>query len=246
MRPVFAILVVASLALAGCDAASPAPTTAPPAVVAPSLDAAPVDAPATTTGGTTPATASTGLRGRPATKVVVLRPVHNGKPANGFVAARAPGHALASCGGVSPSAVDRGIYECGMPSDYAVACWKAAPARATMYCLRNPFGKQLAELGLAYTTLPGAPPPAVASPLGLVLDDGAHCLIRDGGEWPSLPGSPDWLGTYSCNTANDHILWASHASDGINRTTPTWTVLATGRSSRLVAHSVAIAYVVGN
>lgn len=246
MRPVCALALVASLALAGCGAPSPRQATAPLAMSTPDVGAPTEAAPTTTPGGTTAVTASDALRRRPPTRVVVLRPVHNGKPANGFVALPRRSRALLSCGGASPSAVNRGIYACGTAADYGVACWKAAPARATMYCLQNPFGKQLAQFPLTHTTLPGAPVPAVPSPLGLVLDDGAHCLIRDGGSWPPLAGSPDWFGTYSCNAANDHILWATGPSDGINRATPTWTVLATGRSSHLVAHTVAVAYVVGS
>lgn len=142
--------------------------------------------------------------------------------------------------------MDPGIYDCGKAADYGVACWKAAPARATMYCLRDPFGKRLVQLPLGDTTLPGASVPIVASPLGLVLDDGAHCLVRDGGSWPSLSGYDDWIGTYSCNTTKDHILWASGASDGIDRTARAWTVMATGTTDRRVAHTVSIAYVVGN
>lgn len=247
MRAVCALVMVAALALAGCGAASPDQRRAAPAGANPSLLEVPVDSSQTTTGAPTPTTAPNGLRGRPATKLVVLRPVHNGKPANGFAATPGGAHALTSCGGASPTAVDRGIYHCGSAGDYGVACWKAAPARATMYCLRNPFGKQLVQLPLAHTTLPGTPAPGVPSPLGLVLDDGAHCLIRDGGTWPSLAGAPDWIGTYSCNTANDHIVWATGASDGINRASRTWTVMTTGRSTtRLVAHAVTTAYVVGN
>lgn len=245
MRPVCAIVLVASLALAGCGASPPRQATAPLAMATPSLGAVPEASPTTTTGDATPAAPSNSLHGRPATRLVVLRPVHHGKPTNGFVAVPEPGHPLPSCNGVSPGAVSRGIYDCGTAGDYGVACWKA-PTRATMYCLRNPFGKQLAQLPLANTTLPGAPVPVVASPLGLALDDGARCLIRDGGSWPTLPGSPGWFGTYSCNTAADHILWASDASDGINRATSAWTVLATGKSTRLVAHAVTIAYFVGN
>jgi hypothetical protein len=117
-----------------------------------------------------------------------------------------------------------------------------------MYCLRNPFGKALAELSLANTTLPGVDAPVVASPLALILDDGAHCLLRDGGpgSWPPLPGHPDWLGTYSCNTLSERFLWASDVSDGVNRKSRTWTVTATGRSSTPVSHAVTIAYFAGN
>ena len=167
--------------------------------------------------------------------------------ANGFVATPVPGHRLSSCKGVSRGAVNRGIYDCGTTAEYAPACWKAR-ARATMYCLQNPFGTTLAEFPLANTRLPGVAVPIVASPLVLVLDDGAHCLLRDGGpgSWPPLPGRPDWLGTYSCNTPNDHILWASSASDGVNRASRTWTVTATGRSSALVSHAVTVAYFAGN
>jgi hypothetical protein len=114
-----------------------------------------------------------------------------------------------------------------------------------MYCLQNPFGKQLAQLPLTNTSLPAAPGLAVASPIGLSLDDGAHCLIRDGGSWPSLPTHPDWIGTYSCNTPDDRILWATD-SDGVNRANRTWTVTSTGKSNTLVLHAITVAYFAGN
>ncbi|HEV7145599.1 MAG TPA: hypothetical protein VGN48_01235 [Pedococcus sp.] len=140
--------------------------------------------------------------------------------------------------------MNRGVYDCGSSADYGVACWRAS-ARATMYCLQNPFGKNLAQLALTDTALPGAPAPVVATPLGLVLDDGAHCLIRDGGSWSSLPGYPEWYGTYFCNSANDQIVWAPGVSDGVDRTTATWTVVTTGRSSTPVTHAVTMAYFAG-
>jgi hypothetical protein len=85
----------------------------------------------------------------------------------------------------------------------------------------------------------------VASPLALILDDGAHCLIRDGGSWPTLAAYPDWIGTYSCNTSNDRILWASDG-DGVNRTNRAWTVTSTGKSNTPVLHAVKVAYFAGN
>jgi hypothetical protein len=115
-----------------------------------------------------------------------------------------------------------------------------------MYCLQNPFGKQLAQLPLADTSLPDAPAPVVASPLALILDDGARCLIRDGGSWSHLPGHPGWFGTYGCDAPNDQIVWAPSASDGVNRANSTWTVKSTGRSTTLVSHAVTVAYFAGN
>jgi hypothetical protein len=211
----------------------------------PSVSAVPDASPSTTDTAAAPiAVPSKSFRGRPATRLVVLRPVHHGKPANGFVATPQPGHRLHACYGGSRGAVNRGIYDCSTSADYEVACWRAT-APATMYCLQNPFGKQLAQLPLANTSLPGAPGLAVASPLGLVLDDGAHCMIREGGSSPSLPAYPDWIGTYSCNTRNDQVLWASD-SDGVNRATRTWTVTSTGKSTTPVSHAVTVAYFAGN
>ncbi|HEV7195969.1 MAG TPA: hypothetical protein VGN19_08520 [Pedococcus sp.] len=155
-----------------------------------------------------------------------------------------PGRRLYACYGGSRSGVNQGVYDCSTSTDYEVACWRAT-LRATMYCLQNPFGKQLAQLPLTNTSLPAAPGLAVASPLALILDDGAHCLIRDGGSWPTLAAYPDWIGTYSCNTSNDRILWASDG-DGVNRTNRTWTVTSTGKSNTPVLHAVKVAYFAGN
>ena len=174
----------------------------------------------------------------------MLRPVDKDKPADGYRATPDPGHGMAGCNGASRSAVKQGIYDCGSSVDYGVACWPAA-APATVSCLQNPFGRQLAQLTLADPTLPDTHPLATPSPLGLILDDGARCRIRDGGSWGSLPAHPDWFGTYFCDTPNDQTVWGPRASDGLNRTAPTWTVMTTGKSTTPVSHDVRVAYFAG-
>lgn len=239
------VALVASLGLAGCGSPSPSSTSAPISMSAPTAGGAPDGSPSATQTAEPPVAAvSKSLHGRPATVLVVLRPVHHGRPANGFVATPQPGHRLDACYGGSRGAVNQGIYDCSTTTDYEVACWWASQ-RATMYCLHNPFSKQLAQLPLKNPSLPGAPAPAVASALGLVLDDGARCWIREDGSSPSLPAYPDWIGTYSCNTQKDQIVWASDG-DGVNRANRTWTVMTTGGSTVPVIHAVTVAYFAGN
>jgi len=69
--------------------------------------------------------------------------------------------------------------------------------------------------------IPAVSAPVVARPLGLLLSDGDHCLIRNGGVWKDLVGHPGWFGTYSC--AEGGAVWAERG-DGIDRSSPGWTV----------------------
>ena len=60
----------------------------------------------------------------------------------------------------------------------ALACWKAA-APAQALCLQDPWSRQLTQWPAGFTTATRtATAPAQPQPLGLLLIDGEHCLIR--------------------------------------------------------------------
>ncbi|TFC15305.1 hypothetical protein E3O19_09310 [Cryobacterium algoritolerans] len=155
---------------------------------------------------------------------VVLRPVtESGRPARGF-SVTSDTSVMIDCGSPStarPSAVavDDNILVCFPSSAYAVACWND-PAPATAICFRNPWSPDLVRMKLR-GSFPSAPAPPTPQPLGLVLSDGDHCLIRSGGVWNDLASYPGWYGTYSC--ALNGAVWAADA-DGIDRSSPRWTV----------------------
>jgi hypothetical protein len=87
------------------------------------------------------------------------------------------------------------------------------------------------------------------APLVIVLTDGTHCQIRDGGAWGQLKGHPNLYGAYSCTRHG--AVWArmsgsrSAAHWGVNESDPSWTVRTAGfRAHHTVLRHVARAYFV--
>jgi hypothetical protein len=159
------------------------------------------------------------------TERVVIRPVtRSGLPAAGYTVTDDEA-ATVDCGTTpsntrpSPVAVDDNILICSPSSAYAVACWKD-PAPSAVVCYRDPWNTNLVRMANGGGFL-AAIAPSQAQPLGLLLSDGDHCLIRIGGVWNDLAQHPGWYGTYSC--AGDGAIWADSA-DGIDRSSPRWTV----------------------
>jgi len=160
-----------------------------------------------------------------ATERVVLRPVaQSGLPAAGYTvtdedAVRVDCGSTSSNTRPSPVAVDDNILNCSPSSAYAVACWQD-PQPSHVVCYRDPWKKELVRMPNG-GGFPVAMAPAQPHPLGLLLSDGDHCLIRSGGVWNDLVGHPGWYGTYSC--PGDEAIWAE-SEDGIDRSSPRWTV----------------------
>jgi hypothetical protein len=173
----------------------------------------------------TPAASSTSAAPTAATERVVIRPVvPSGLPAAGYAVTDDKTVTL-DCGTTpsntqaSPVAVDDNILSCSPSSAYAVACWKD-PAPFVVVCYRDPWNKKLVRMPIG-ESFPAVTAPSPAQPLGLLLSDGDHCLIRNGGTWNGLAQHPGWYGTYSC--ARDGAVWDDNA-DGINQSSPRWTV----------------------
>jgi hypothetical protein len=139
--------------------------------------------------------------------------------------------------------VDDGIVECSPAFLYAVACWRTSTARSVL-CYRDPWSQQLTLLP---TDGPVADPVALRtpSPLGLLLADGTRCWLRIGGAWSQLDGHPELSGTYGCQ--NQVAVWGLARDDGIDRSTPTWTVRLAPMSGHGTLRTMAVrcAYYVG-
>ena len=161
-----------------------------------------------------------------ATEQVVIRPVTStGLPAPGFVVTD-DGTMTLDCGPVpSRVATDDNIVSCSPSSADAVACWKDSAARTpgtpiAVLCYRDPWSVHLVRRPID-AGFPDVIAPSRPQPLGLLLDDGDHCLMRNGGVWNDLAVHPGWFGTYSCT--GDGAVWTDSA-DGIDRSWPAWTV----------------------
>jgi hypothetical protein len=172
-----------------------------------------------------------------------------GLPASGYrVAAEQDQLDCGSQPDPSPVTVSAQVAICFPTALYAMACW---PARAANYalCFRDAWSHLLYQLptGARFDTA-AVTAPARPVPLALLLADGDHCNIRDGGAWTSPSQHPDWVGYYSCT--KDGAVWASRQagnSAGIDETTGSWSVRvgALSGAGSLSVQRVITAYFVG-
>lgn len=216
----------------------------------------------------------------PATQSRVIRPVDQaGRPAPGYAVTdltKGPSPASdVNCGtGLDPlryssttgfpAAVDANIMFCspGAPST-ALACWKAAvPAHAL--CLQDPWSRQLTEWPAGFTTATRtATAPDQPQPLGLLLSDGEHCLIRYRDFYGRPAQQPTMLAIYICGKVDPrgftlgpvdvwapgkdgmNTSWQDLGTKGIDRSTPTWTVQVGSVDGPLSVRRVITAYYLG-
>lgn len=179
---------------------------------------------------------------------MTLRPVTAaGQPAAGYRVTTETWSGFQCTDDPSPSAVSPNIRFCGPSASQTVSCWKSAVA-STVLCLRDPFGRTLVRITYSGTFAPVAAP-AKPAPQGLVLTNGSHCQIRDGGAWAGLAQHPDWIGWYECSHGVD--VYGPKDGDGIDRSAAMWTVHtvdgrsldpSTGASGPITEHGVASAY----
>ncbi|MCW2522555.1 MAG: hypothetical protein JWO63_890 [Frankiales bacterium] len=186
----------------------------------------------------------------PATGTVILRPVDAaGRLASGYTLSDQPGTPV-DCGQsstASPSlaAVDDDILFCAPTALSATACWKASTPSSVL-CLSDPFSTVVRQLPLT-SPVPAVTAPVKPQPLGLLLDDGRRCSIRDGGAWNTLASHPGWSGWYSCD--GQTAVWGPDdaATAGIDRSSAVWTVQVGPISGTgpVTAVAVKTAYLVG-
>jgi hypothetical protein len=216
----------------------------------------------------------------PATQTLVIRPVDQaGRPAPGYAVTdltKGPSPASdVNCGTGPdplryssttgfPAAVDANIMFCspGAPST-ALACWKAA-APAQALCLQDPWSRQLTQWPAGFTTATRtATAPAHPQPLGLLLSDGEHCLIRYR-DFNGRPAQqPTMLAIYLCGKVDPrgftpgpvdvwapdkdgmNTSWQDLVTSGIDRSTPSWTVHVGSVDGPLSVRRVITVYYLG-
>lgn len=179
----------------------------------------------------------------PHTQRVVVRPVHaDGTPVAGYTVSHEHVNGFSCSSGASSNAVDPNIRYCGFSVTYTVACWKSTDH--TVLCLRNPRRHELVRIRYVGAFRPVAAPRR-PSPQALDLFNGGYCLVRGGGAWGSVPGHPNWYGTYGCR----HVSIWGPERDGIDRSVNPWRVHTvssyTGAPSSIVNRRVKTAYYVG-
>lgn len=159
------------------------------------------------------------------TRRVVLRPVNrHAQPANGYTVTDGhPGYSLdCSTATAAVASLSRDVEWCFPTALSASTCWAdTQPGHAL--CLQNPWSAQLVRFptsgSFASVAATGHP-----RPLGITLNDGQNCALRDGGAGSSPIGKPNWTSYYTCGNGN--AVWAAIAPDatGIDTSHPLWTV----------------------
>lgn len=144
-----------------------------------------------------------------------------GQPVNGYQEQPAQGDvpAVDDCTTPSPSGVADDIYHCTPSAAGAGTCWPSTPG--SLLCVDDPWDKRLHRV--TYTgQLPPVQPTASPDPFALALDDGTHCLFRNGGAWGARDDG--YVGVYGCGDLA--VLWLPSQGAGtcIDRSAPVWTV----------------------
>jgi hypothetical protein len=162
----------------------------------------------------------------PPTQVITTVAVGSqGQAVNGYHEAPPDGAVpvVNDCDTPSPSAVAANVYACSPSAAGATTCWPSTPG--SLLCVDNPWDKQLHRVSYS-GQLPPVQPTAAPAPFALQLDDGTHCLLRNGGSWGGRDDG--YVGAYGCgNTgANPVVLTRPNQGDGsgIDRSGPVWTV----------------------
>ncbi|WP_420715879.1 hypothetical protein [Mycobacterium sp. 663a-19] len=161
----------------------------------------------------------------PPTQVITTVAVGSGgQPINGYREAPTRGNVFEvdDCTTPSPSAVANNIYYCSPSAAGAGTCWPATAG--SLLCVDNPWDRSLHRV--AYR---GSLPPVQATdtpdPFALALDDGTHCLLRNGGAWGGRDDG--YVGAYWCGDpgSNLYVLEPPGRGTGsIDRSGPAWTV----------------------
>jgi hypothetical protein len=168
--------------------------------------------------------AGSAIADRPPTQVITAVAVGpDGQPINGYQEAAPQGNvnAVNDCTTASPSAVANNIYYCSPSAASAGTCWPSTPG--SLLCVDNPWDKSLHRVSYD-GQLPPVQAPASPDPFALTLDDGTHCLLRNGGAWGGRDDG--YEGVYWCGEGKPVVLCLSNQGPGtcIDRSAPAWTV----------------------
>ena len=163
----------------------------------------------------------------PPTQVITTVAVGpSGQPINGYRETPPEGNVFAvnDCSTPSPSAVADNVYSCSPSAAGAGTCWPSTPG--SLLCVDDPWDHRLHRVSYD-GPLPPVRPTATPDPFALALDDGTHCLLRNGGAWGGR--ADGYVGVYGCGVdggANLAVLWLPSQGAGtcIDRSSAVWTV----------------------
>lgn len=161
----------------------------------------------------------------PPTRVITTVAVGpSGQPINGYKESTPEGNVFAvnDCSTPSPSATADNVYYCSPSAAGAGTCWPSTPG--SLLCVDDPWDQRLHRVSYD-GPLPPVRPPATPDPFALALDDGTHCLLRNGGAWGGR--ADGYVGVYGCGPhANLAVLWLPSQGAGtcIDRSSAVWTV----------------------
>lgn len=125
------------------------------------------------------------------------------------------------CSTASPAAVADNVYACSPSAAGAATCWPSTPG--SLLCVDNPWDKVVHRVAYA-GQLPPVQRPASPDPFALALDDGTHCLLRNGGSWGGRDDG--YVGGYGCGNSgiNPAVLCPPNQQSCIDRSGAVWTV----------------------
>jgi hypothetical protein len=162
----------------------------------------------------------------PPTKVITTIAVGSkGQAVNGYHEAPPDGNVTVvnDCTDPSPSAMAANVYACSPSAAGAATCRPSTPG--SLLCVDNPWDEQLHRVSYRGHLSP-VQPTASPAPFALALDDGTHCLLRNGGAWGGRDDG--YVGAYGCGSsgANPAVLALPGQGDGsgIDRSGAVWTV----------------------
>lgn len=158
----------------------------------------------------------------PTQQITVMAVGPGGEPINGYTETPPQGNVVTvECSEPSRSAVADNVYSCSPSAAGAGTCWPSTPG--SLLCVDDPWAKRMHRVRYA-GSLPPVQPTATPEPFALTLDDGTHCLLRNGGAWGVR--ADGYEGAYSCNGPRLAVLWLPSQGAGscIDRSSPAWTV----------------------
>ncbi|BBZ69794.1 hypothetical protein [Mycobacterium paraseoulense] len=161
----------------------------------------------------------------PTQQITVVAVGPSGQPINGYKETPPEGnvYAVSDCSTPSPSAVAEDVYYCSPSVAGAGTCWPSTPG--SMLCVDDPWQQRLHRVSYD-RPLPPVQPTATPDPFALTLDDGTHCLLRNGGAWGAR--TDGYEGAYSCSGTGAHlaVLWLPSQGAGscVDRSSAVWTV----------------------
>jgi hypothetical protein len=158
----------------------------------------------------------------PTQQITTVAVGSEGQAVNGYQETPPEGSVpVVNCSTPSPSAVADNVYACSPSAAGASSCWPSTPG--SLLCVDNPWDQRLHRVAY-HGQLPPVQPAASPEPFALELDDGTHCLLRNGGAWGGRDDG--YVGAYWCGNsgANPAVLCLPSDQSCVDRSGPVWTV----------------------